>query len=55
MKFNWLISFTIAAEFDPNYTFIDRLKLKKYPNDYVFTKFIKGFEIIKPYIEDIKF
>ena len=41
MEFHWLIVFTIAAEVDPNCTFIDRLTTLKYPNDILLKKFIK--------------
>ena len=54
MKFEWLIIFTIADEIDPNYTFIDRLRIIKY-SDYLLTKFIKGIEIVRPYFEGIEF
>ncbi|RIA81638.1 hypothetical protein C1645_547708 [Glomus cerebriforme] len=54
MKFDWLIIFTIAAEVDPNYAFIDRLRFLKY-SEYLLVKFIQGFEIIRPYIEGIEF
>ncbi|GBB90017.1 hypothetical protein RclHR1_01690002 [Rhizophagus clarus] len=55
MRFDWLIIFTIAAEIDPNYTFIDSLRSLKYPDDNLFAKFIKGLEMIRPYIEGIEF
>ncbi|PKY22033.1 hypothetical protein RhiirB3_435815 [Rhizophagus irregularis] len=54
MKFDWLIIFTIAAEVDPNYTFIEHLKTLKYPND-LLAKFIKEVKIIIPYIKGIEF
>ncbi|RIA89917.1 hypothetical protein C1645_805996 [Glomus cerebriforme] len=53
MQFDWLIVFTIAAEVDPNYTFIDRLNSLKYSDDNL-TKFIKRIENIRPYIEAIE-
>jgi hypothetical protein len=55
MRFEWLIIFTIATEVDSNYTFIDRLSDLKYPSENLLSKFIKEAEIIKPYIESIKF
>ncbi|RIA99608.1 hypothetical protein C1645_849990 [Glomus cerebriforme] len=51
MRFDWLIIFKIAAEIDPNYTFIDHLIPLKYSND---IDFIKEIEIIKSFIEGIK-
>ncbi|RIA93442.1 hypothetical protein C1645_819410, partial [Glomus cerebriforme] len=54
MKFDWLIVFTIAAEIDPDYDFLDRLKALKYPNDNLLTKFFKEFEAIKIYTEGVK-
>ena len=44
MQFNWLKIFTIAAEVNSNYTFIDRLKALKYPNDNLLANFIKEFK-----------
>jgi hypothetical protein len=55
MKFDWLIIFTIAAEVDPNYTFVEHLRALKYPNEYLLATFIKEVENIKPYIGCIKF
>jgi hypothetical protein len=52
MKFEWLIIFTIAAEVDPNYTFINHLKALKYSGKNL-TQFINGLRIIKPYIDTI--
>ncbi|PKY42427.1 hypothetical protein RhiirA4_397377 [Rhizophagus irregularis] len=55
MRFDWLIIFTIAAEIDPNYTFVDRLRTLQYSNDYLLTKFIKGFEYVKASVEEVEF
>ncbi len=55
MKFNWLNIFTIAAEVDPNYTFIDHLRALRYTSDNLLAKFIKGVEVIRPYIDCINF
>jgi hypothetical protein len=54
MRFEWLNIFTIAAEVDPRYAFIDHLKFLKYSNDNLLADFIKEVKIIKPYIEHIK-
>ena len=40
-QFNWLRIFTITAEVDPEYTFIDRLTTLKYPSDDLLSRFIK--------------
>ncbi|GES90916.1 hypothetical protein GLOIN_2v1785271 [Rhizophagus clarus] len=53
MKFDWLVIFAIASEVDPNFSFIDRLKSLKYTNDSL-TKFIHGFNMVKPYIDGIE-
>ena len=53
MQFDWLIIFTIVAKVDPNYTFIDRLKALKYPNDDLLEKLVKEAKIIRPYAVDI--
>lgn len=55
MKFDWLIIFAIAAEVDPNYTFIEHLKTLKYSNEYLLAKFIKEINIIIPFIKGIEF
>ena len=54
-QFHWLKIFIIAAEVDPEYTFIDRLNTLKYPNDDLLSKFIKELEIISPHIKKIEF
>src|SRR4051812_4527032 len=55
MQWNWIVIYTIAAEIDPKYTFIDRLKALKYPNDDLLAKFIQTTEIVRRYIIDIEF
>ncbi|RIA82689.1 hypothetical protein C1645_496060 [Glomus cerebriforme] len=55
MQFDWFIIFTIAAELDPNYTFIDHLKSLKYPDDNLLVKFIEKIEISRTYFKGIKF
>ncbi|CAI2166607.1 8415_t:CDS:2 [Funneliformis geosporum] len=55
MHFNWLKVFKIAAKVDPKYTFIDRLRALMYPNDSLLETFVKGAEIIRPYIDGIDF
>ncbi|GBB91806.1 hypothetical protein RclHR1_01920010 [Rhizophagus clarus] len=52
-RFEWLNIFTIAAEIDPHYAFIDYLRFLKY-SDNLLASFIKEVKIIKPYIEHIK-
>ena len=54
MKFDWLVVFTIAAEVDPNYEFIERLRALKYSEN-LLAKFIKEAEMIRPYIDGIEF
>ncbi|GBC04618.1 hypothetical protein RclHR1_05780009 [Rhizophagus clarus] len=54
MKFDWLVIFTIAAEVDPNYDFIERLRALKY-NKNLLVKFIKEAKMITPYICDMEF
>ncbi|GBC04617.1 hypothetical protein RclHR1_05780008 [Rhizophagus clarus] len=49
MQFDWPIIFTISAEIDPSYSFIDKLKTLKY-SDKNLAKFV---ETIGPYIENI--
>ncbi|GBB96188.1 hypothetical protein RclHR1_00270034 [Rhizophagus clarus] len=55
MKFDWLVIFKIAAEVDPDYVFIERLRALKYPSENLLAKFIKGVEMIRPNICDIEF
>ena len=55
MQWNWIVIYTIAAEVDSKYTFIDRLRTLKYPNDDLLAKFVKSTEIIGHYVEDIGF
>ncbi|UZO24840.1 uncharacterized protein OCT59_017134 [Rhizophagus irregularis] len=50
MQFDWSVIFTISAEIDPNYTFIDQLKTLKYSSENL-AKFV---QIIGPYIENIE-
>ncbi|PKC14796.1 hypothetical protein RhiirA5_495093 [Rhizophagus irregularis] len=54
MRFEWLNIFTIAAEVDPRYDFIDYLNFLKYSNENLLANFIKEVKIIKPYIKHIK-
>ena len=55
MQWNWFVIYKIAAEVDPKYTFIDRLKALKYPNDDLLAKFIRSTELVRRYVEDIEF
>lgn len=55
MQWNWLVIYKIAAEVDPDYTFVDRLRALTYPSDDLLAKFIKEIEIIRRYIEGIEF
>src|SRR5437763_13095981 len=48
MHFEWLIIFKIVDKIDPNYTFIDRLRSLKYPNDNLLSKLINE---VKPYVD----
>ncbi|PKC70591.1 hypothetical protein RhiirA1_439366 [Rhizophagus irregularis] len=54
-QFNWLKKFAIAADVDPGYTFVNRLKALKYHDDDLLATFIKEAEMISPYIKNIEF
>ncbi|UZO02840.1 uncharacterized protein OCT59_021318 [Rhizophagus irregularis] len=47
--------FAIAADVDPGYTFVNRLKALKYHDDDLLATFIKEAEMISPYIKNIEF
>ncbi|CAI2182617.1 19463_t:CDS:10, partial [Funneliformis geosporum] len=55
MQFHWLRIFTIAAEVDPNYTFVDRLQALKYYSNNLLAVFIKGVADIVLNIDGIDF